>query len=48
VLGDGARELPGERAEPREPTTVEKRTKTGVFTAGSWRNFALAISAIDA
>jgi hypothetical protein len=25
-------------AEPREPTTVEKRTKTGVFRAGSFRN----------
>ena len=25
----------GKSVAPREPTTVEKRTKTGVFTAGS-------------
>ena len=31
----------------REPTTVEKRTKTGVCNDGSWRKCALVYSAID-
>ena len=40
--GDAPARAPvGARSDdPRDPTTVEKRTKTGVLIDGSWRNFA--------
>jgi hypothetical protein len=34
-------------ADPREPATVEKRTKTGVFTSGSCKKSAQVNCDID-